>query len=101
MDCFVFPSLYEGLGIVLIEAQSSGIPCMVSECIPDEAIISNLVKKIPLIENEWVNAMLTWKENKKRYYCYKNAIKNNYDMKMIAKNMEIFYESNFNRKKQV
>lgn len=41
MDVFVFPSLYEGLGIVAIEAQVAGIPCIVSESIPQEAKITN------------------------------------------------------------
>lgn len=39
MDCFVFPSHYEGLGIVLIEAQAAGLPCIYSDVIPKEVII--------------------------------------------------------------
>lgn len=37
MDVFVFPSKYEGLGIVLVEAQVSGLKCVVSEAVPHEA----------------------------------------------------------------
>lgn len=37
MDVFVFPSLFEGLGLVLLEAQLCGIPCVVSEAIQPEA----------------------------------------------------------------
>lgn len=37
MDVFVFPSLYEGLGIALIEAQAAGIPCIVSNNVPEES----------------------------------------------------------------
>ncbi|MGN1294801.1 MAG: glycosyltransferase family 1 protein [Bacilli bacterium] len=37
MDTFVFPSLHEGLGLVLLEAQASGLPCFVSEAIQPEA----------------------------------------------------------------
>ncbi len=36
MDIFIFPSLYEGLGVVLIEAQATGTPCIVSNTIPRE-----------------------------------------------------------------
>ena len=39
MDVFIFPSLYEGLGIVGIEAQATGLPCFFSEGIVDEAIV--------------------------------------------------------------
>ena len=59
MDCFVFPSLSEGLGISLIEAQKAKLPCIVSENIPNHAIISNLVKKELLInEEKWVSYLL-------------------------------------------
>ena len=39
MDIFAFPSLAEGLGIALLEAQANGLPCIVSERIPKEAIL--------------------------------------------------------------
>ena len=37
LDLFMFPSLYEGLGIAVIEAQAAGIPIIASEAIPPEA----------------------------------------------------------------
>lgn len=43
MDVFLFPSLYEGLGIALIEAQAAGLPCVVSDTIPHEAYLTALV----------------------------------------------------------
>ena len=48
MDCFVFPSIAEGLGISLVEAQSSGLKCIVSASVPDDAIVSNNTIKLPL-----------------------------------------------------
>lgn len=36
LDLFILPSQYEGLGIVLIEAQAAGIPCLASDTVPDE-----------------------------------------------------------------
>ena len=49
MDAFVFPSRFEGLGIVLIEAQTIGLPCIASErVIPEEARISELLQFVPL-----------------------------------------------------
>ncbi|NQV72837.1 glycosyltransferase [bacterium] len=40
MDVFVFPSIYEGFGMALLEAQVSGLPCIYSDTIPSETIIS-------------------------------------------------------------
>ena len=37
MDCFLFPSVYEGLGLVLWEAQAAGLHCIVSDRVPKEA----------------------------------------------------------------
>lgn len=36
MDVFVFPSLYEGLPVTLVEAQAAGLPCLVSSSVTDE-----------------------------------------------------------------
>lgn len=39
-DALIFPSLYEGLGMAAIEAQAAGLPVLMSENVPNEAIIS-------------------------------------------------------------
>jgi len=36
MDVFVFPSHHEGLGLVLVEAQAAGLPCVLSDALPEE-----------------------------------------------------------------
>ena len=41
MDFYVFPSLFEGLGMTVIEAQISGLPCVIFENLPMELNISN------------------------------------------------------------
>lgn len=57
-DMFILPSYYEGLGIVLIEAQYNGLTCLTSVNIPDEAIISDSFYKKELIYSEWENFIL-------------------------------------------
>ena len=39
-DLFIFPSLFEGLGLSLVEAQAAGLPCLIADTIPPEAIIN-------------------------------------------------------------
>lgn len=88
MDVFVFPSLYEGLGIVLIEAQVSGIKCIVSDTVPKEALKTDLA--IPLSLNksaaEWCDAVLDdsikWNPN---------GDINDYDMNKEIKRLEKLY----------
>lgn len=48
MDTFVFPSIHEGLGIVLLEAQINGLPCIASDVVPKEAMLGNRVSFLPL-----------------------------------------------------
>ena len=58
MDLFLFPSLWEGLGMVLIEAQASGLPCITSENIPVGAKVTDSMLQINLAEQDrWIEEM--------------------------------------------
>jgi glycosyltransferase involved in cell wall biosynthesis len=61
MDCFVFPSRYEGLGLVAVEAQAAGLPCVVSDRVPREAIVDpSLVNVLSLDDSPgvWAESLL-------------------------------------------
>ena len=55
-DVFVLPSLYEGFPVSLVEAQTSGLPCLVSETVTADSAILDDVSFLPLHEEEWTSA---------------------------------------------
>ena len=58
-DVFALPSLYEGLGIVAIEAQRAGLPCVLSNRVPYEVNVTGTTSFLPLDdEGAWVDAIL-------------------------------------------
>lgn len=61
IDLFVFPSLFEGLGLAVIEAQAAGLPCLVADTLPKEAeIVDGAVEFLPLDDSDatWEKTIL-------------------------------------------
>lgn len=48
MDLFLLPSLFEGLPVVGVEAQASGLSCLFSDGVPDEVLLSDRAVCFPL-----------------------------------------------------
>ena len=89
-DLFVFPSLFEGLGIVLIEAQVNGLTCLVSDNIPKITKISNKIKYLSLEDkSSWINEIK--KSRKGSHQVKYNKLIDNYDIKILVKKLEKIY----------
>lgn len=85
MDIFIFPSLFEGFGIVGIEAQANGLPCIFSSNVPKATKITDLVEYISLDSNFeiWKNKIeeLLEKNARKENDYYKEVIEKGFDLK--------------------
>lgn len=92
IDCFILPSFQEGFGLVAIEAQCSGLPCFISDGVPNEANICNTTK-ISLKETpqKWAQIILGKMKNFKREDCSQRITQAGYDIKRVAKIIEKEY----------
>jgi glycosyltransferase involved in cell wall biosynthesis len=66
MDVFLFPSLWEGLPLTVLEAQAAGLPCVISDVISDETdVVPGLTKRLPLAAGvvSWAREVLESKRS--------------------------------------
>lgn len=90
MDIFCFPSLFEGLGLVLVEAQANGLSCFATEkTIPDEVRINQNFRFLPLEKEKWIEEIIA--VDTARCESKKNLVKNDYLIDNIVKKLEMFY----------
>jgi glycosyltransferase involved in cell wall biosynthesis len=94
MDVFLFPSLYEGLGNVLTEAQAVGLHSVASDAVPNEVKMTDLVDIIPLNApiDEWAEAVLKYNDGYKREDTHSILKANGYEIKSASIELEKYYE---------
>ncbi|HHT7114384.1 TPA: glycosyltransferase family 1 protein [Bacillus cereus] len=98
-DVFVFPSIYEGLPVTLIEAQATGLKCIVSDTVTEEVKITDLVEFLGLNEpiEKWVKRL----EDASNYYLRTDRSNDlaiaGYDIKETANFLEEFYINGYNK----
>ena len=89
-DCFLLPSIFEGLGIVAIEAQSTGLSCILSDRVPSITNVTNSVVYLPLDSDRWVQEIL-----KSKYSIDESQSlvvrENGWDIRKCVKDLEDIY----------
>ena len=106
MDIFALPSRFEGLPVVLLEAQISGLPCIVSDKVTREVDFGDIIwKSIEDNPQIWADTILSMgqrTEEQRKQYCLKHAKQiAQYDIQESAKKVENIYERQLQKKKKL
>lgn len=103
MDVFVFPSFYEGMPNTVIEAQATGLPCLISDTITKEADITGLVKYMSLSSSpsQWAEAAVNMVADTRKN-TYNDFIENHYTINTVAQDFVnlIFNQQSLRREKK-
>lgn len=89
-DCFLFPSSWEGLGIVAVEAQAAGLPCICSDQVPTLAKVTDNCVFLPLEKDVWVENALNIQCAQKDCIAERVA-EAGYDIFAVAEWLQNFY----------
>lgn len=70
MDVFVFPSLYEGMPLSILEVQANGLPCIISDTVPPDVFLTDLIHPLSLKDNKdnWINKIISVSRNNNQDY---------------------------------
>ena len=92
MDLFLFPSLFEGLPVTLVEAQAAGLPCVISDMITDEIMITDQISKVSLSGNTslWNQEIAKYRYSKRKN-TIEDIIEHGFDIEKNARWLEEFY----------
>lgn len=88
-DCYIMPSIYEGLSVAAVEAQASGIPCLLSDVVSREVKITDVCEFLPLDADVWKQRLDDKFVRKDTYDQIKNA---GYDISDTSAWLTEFYE---------
>lgn len=92
MDVFAFPSLFEGMPLSVIEVQANGLPCILSNKVPEDVYLTDLVYPLSLESfDEWVDAICNSQRAESKKYA-EVLQKKEVDVKSVIKRIYNIYE---------
>lgn len=90
-DIFVFPSRFEGMPVTMIEAQAAGLPCIKSDTVTNECVVTDLVQSLPIDDPKvWAEAILAARGTP-RTAVLADIQRSGYDITAAAKKLTRFY----------
>ena len=102
MDVFLFPSLYEGLGLVLVEAQAASLPCIFADVVPEEVdVFKPLMRRLSLSQpaSAWAKAVIASKHDTvtiTKLEALATLEKSRFYIRRGAKELELYYIKQLN-----
>lgn len=97
-DCYIMPSLYEGLPVAAVEAECAGLPCVFSTNITQEAALTDRVTFLDLDQpiGDWSEAVLKCRHMPKTD-CSSDIRAHGYDIQSVADELQRFYQTALER----
>ena len=90
-DVFAFPSRFEGMPVTMVEAQAATLPCIKSNTVTDECIVTDLVTSLPIDDpKSWADAILA-KKDTPRIDRLADIQRSGYDITAAADKLTRFY----------
>ena len=99
MDIVIFPSLFEGIPLGLVEAQAAGLPCVLSDTISSDIAITDLVEfvKLDASARKWADVARSFQNRYDRYerneYVKQQIREAHFDIKANCEELKIRYEN--------
>ena len=94
MDVFAFPSLYEGMPLSIIEVQCNGLPCIISDTVPEDVFLTDLIRPLSLKspKENWIREICSASRHDSQKYG-KIIGETGFDESNMLKNIYKIYDS--------
>ena len=109
LDMFLFPSIFEGYSNAVLEAQTSGLPCLISSSIPKDVVLSRDCLQLPLnlSAKHWAKVLLKFNTNMPRtpfdvqfttcFCCPSNGVRGNLVKSTVEETLNNLLDAEANR----